>query len=145
LRDGGDTCGEGVTRRAEADRLAIDKDLALIGLVDAADDLGQGRLSGAILPNQPMHFPGANGQRNLIERLDAAEALGEVARFDEGRVLDCVGRIHGRRGPLSRSPSPQPSPVEPEEGVPTSKGRQGWQLDSRPRSPLPARRERGWG
>ena len=56
LEHGRDAAIERVARAVERDRLAIDQKLALGRLVNARQDLDQGRLAGAIVAEQAMNF-----------------------------------------------------------------------------------------
>ena len=49
-------------RRVDPDRLALDEDLALVGVVEAVEDAHQGRLAGAVLAEQRVHLPCARGR-----------------------------------------------------------------------------------
>jgi hypothetical protein len=60
-----------VRRRARARR----------GFVETREDLDERRLARTVLPKQPMHFPGADGQIDAAERVYAAELLGEVTNL----------------------------------------------------------------
>ena len=62
-------------RRADFDRLAIEQDLALVGLVDAGEDLHQRRLAGAVLAHQRMHFAGVQLQPDPVQRANARKRL----------------------------------------------------------------------
>jgi hypothetical protein len=48
----GDAGRGGDVRRGEADRLAVERDVAGVGLVDAGEDLDQRRLAGAVLADE---------------------------------------------------------------------------------------------
>ena len=52
LVDHADAGGDRVARAAERDRLAVDQDLALVGLVEAVQDVHQRGLAGAVLAEQ---------------------------------------------------------------------------------------------
>ena len=82
LGDAGDAAAEGIGGAGEADRLAIDQDLAAIGVVDATQDLHQGALTGAIFADhrQDLAPPGADG--HIVESDHSAEPLADGARFD---------------------------------------------------------------
>ena len=54
LVDDDDVGAERVAGVAEVDDLAVEVDLALVGLVDAGDDLRQRRLAGAVLAHEPV-------------------------------------------------------------------------------------------
>ena len=60
---------------AEHRRLAVDAQLAAVGLMDAGEDLHQGRLAGAVLAEQGVHLATAQQDRSVDERADRAERL----------------------------------------------------------------------
>ena len=49
-----------------------------VGPDGAAEHPDQGRFAGAVGAEQPMHLAGGDGQRNVVERADAAERLADV-------------------------------------------------------------------
>ena len=55
-RDAGSSASRG---RAEVRRLAVDEELALVGLVHAGEDLDQRRLAGAVVAEHAGHLAGA--------------------------------------------------------------------------------------
>ncbi len=77
-------------RRAQAfDRAALEEHgRALLGLMDAADDLDQRALAAAVLAGQAQHFAPPDVEADVVERFDAAELLGDVFEMQER----CVGR-----------------------------------------------------
>ena len=85
---------ERVLREAvDRDRLAIKADLALVDRVDASDRLDQGRLAGAVIPDQRHHLTGAGAEVDPLKRLHLAKALGDTAQLERRRAL---GRGEGR-------------------------------------------------
>jgi hypothetical protein len=61
LVDGGDSMPLGVAGRADRDRFTRYPDFTSIGLVDAGDDLDEGRLSGPVLAEQGVDLPWVQG------------------------------------------------------------------------------------
>ena len=59
----------------ETGRLAGDEDLAGVGLVDAAQNLHQRRLAGAVLADQADDLAGPDLDRDVLQRVNAGEAL----------------------------------------------------------------------
>ena len=86
---------------ADRDRLAGEEDLATVRLVDSGDDLDEGRLAGAVLAEERVHLARIERQRNVLERLRRAEALGDVPHLEDGR------------GGASPSAAPTLSPPQP--------------------------------
>ena len=84
-----------VERAVEAHGLAVDDDLALVGLDDAREDLDQRALAGPVLPEQPDDHPGHDHAVRVIERDDARVALHDALDLDERRPLasDGVGGV----------------------------------------------------
>ena len=65
-------------RERQAHRLAVDQQLAVVGIVEARQDLDQRRLARAVLPEQAVHLAGENAQVDARRACVAAEALGQV-------------------------------------------------------------------
>ncbi len=59
-------------------RLAAEEQAALVGLLEAADDLHQRRLAGAVVAEQPQHLALAQVQAEVAQRDDGPEALRDV-------------------------------------------------------------------
>ena len=76
-------------------RLAAQEHLALVGLLEAADDLHQRRLAGAVVAEQPQHLALAQVQADVAQRDDRPEALGDVLHAE-----DVVRPQPPRRAPL---------------------------------------------
>ena len=64
--------------------------LALVGLLEPADDLHQRRLARAVVAEQPEDLALAQVQVDVAQRGDRAEALGDV--LDAQDVVGCRGR-----------------------------------------------------
>ena len=86
---------------ANCDLAAVEQHPALVGPVDAGDDLDQRRLAGAVLAHQRVDLAGLEVERDVVERLDAGEGL--------ARALD--GEPHLSRPRPHRAPA-----VEPDRG-----------------------------
>ena len=65
------------------DRPSGERDLARVGVVDARKDLDQGRLAGAVLPEQRMNFAAADVEVDAIERDRRGETLDEPGHDEE--------------------------------------------------------------
>jgi hypothetical protein len=72
-----------VLGRGRLVRLATEEELALVGLVDAGQQLHQRRLAGAVLADQREHLAGAQVEVHVLERLDAGEALGDALDMEQ--------------------------------------------------------------
>ena len=70
-------------RVGDLDRLALEADLAAIGLVDAGQDLHEGRLAGAVLTDERVDLPRSQLEGRIDERADAREFLGDPGHLDE--------------------------------------------------------------
>ena len=86
LVDGGNAAIEGVARRAEGDRLAVQADFSGVGREHAGEDLDQRRLAGAVVAEQAGHLAGVHGQRDARQRLDRAKGLADIARREQRRA-----------------------------------------------------------
>ena len=88
-----DAAGAGIPRIGEANALAVHQDRATGWLVEAGEHLDQRRLAGAIVAQQADDLAGQDRQRDVVERVDAGEALGDVAQFDKG-VVRSIGNSY---------------------------------------------------
>ena len=69
---------ERALRRARIhDRLALEQDLAGIGGENAGDEIEERRLAGAVRPDQRVDVAGRHLELEIVERVEAAEALGQ--------------------------------------------------------------------
>jgi hypothetical protein len=68
----------------EADTLAADDDVARVLLVEAAQDLDEGALAGAVVADEPEHLPRAQDEVDTAEDDERAEALGHAAHLERG-------------------------------------------------------------
>ena len=78
-----------VLRAVDRDRLAVEEDLAAVGVVDAGDALDQRRLAGAVVADERHHLACSHLEVDVGERLDRAEVLRHSAELEErfgGRV-----------------------------------------------------------
>ncbi len=85
LVDGGDAAVQGLARGGEADRFAVDEELALGVLVQPGDDLDEGGLAGAVVAEHAGHPSGVDGEVDAVQGADGAVGLAGAAQFDEGR------------------------------------------------------------
>ena len=87
-------------RRAELGRLAVDQDLALVGPVEAVEDVHQRRLAGAVLAEERVHLALAQVEVDAVVRDDAGEPLRDPAEL-ENRPL-----VHPRRSYCAEADAP---------------------------------------
>ena len=87
--------------------LALEKDFAFIGSVNAREDLDQGALAAPVFACEAVDLGGANGETDVGEGAHSSEALADSAHLDEvGRILrsdrleaaGCGGHMLGRAG-----------------------------------------------
>ena len=90
LGDEGDPAFERLARRPEADRLALEDELSLVGRDDAGDDLAERRLAGSVLADEGVNGADPDLHRNLVQRPRAAEGLAYPADVE----VDALGS-HG--------------------------------------------------
>src|SRR5258706_1920549 len=74
---------ERVARRREGDRLAVDREGAVVGRVDAREGLDQGRLAGAVVAEQAVDLARPDRERYALEGDDGTEVLRDVAGLEE--------------------------------------------------------------
>jgi len=86
-----DPAAAGVGRRGEADLLAVDDDPAPVRRLGPGQDLGQGRLAGGVVADQPQHLPRLEPEIDPPQRLDRPEALGDPLHQDEGALRRWAG------------------------------------------------------
>ena len=77
--DDDDAGRERVARRTEPARRAVDAELAVIRLIDAAQNLYQRRLAGAVLADDRVHFAGHDVEVDAVENAVADERLANSA------------------------------------------------------------------
>ena len=79
----GDARRHGAGDRELRMRRAVDADQPFARLDDAAQDLHQGRLAGAVLADQRQHLAALDAQADAIERLHAGIGLADRYEFEE--------------------------------------------------------------
>ena len=85
LMDDADAGRDRIARTLEADGRAVEPQLALVGAIDAGDDLDQRRFAGAVLAEQRVDRAAAHRQRYVLQRLHAGEGLLNPARLEAER------------------------------------------------------------
>ena len=88
------------------DRRAVDEDVARVRLLDAPDDLHQGRLAGAVLAEQRDHLAGVHVEADASQRVHARKPLVDVPKLKNRRahdVTDSATRVSGRAAPRASS------------------------------------------
>jgi hypothetical protein len=83
LVDHGDPGREGFGGGAENVGDAVDDDVARIGTMNTGEDLAQGRFAGSVFTHEAVAFAAGQTERDVGERGDAAEGLGDGAELDE--------------------------------------------------------------
>ena len=63
-----DPARDRLLRRRHPDGLALDQDLALVGVVEAVEDVHERRLPGAVLAEQRMHLAAAEVEVDVVVR-----------------------------------------------------------------------------
>ena len=96
-RDAGRLCGFG---RVELHRPPLDQDLPAVGLVDAGQDLDQGRLAGAVLADQGGHAAGPKREFGPFQGCHARKQLADAAQFEKRGAVHASGprRVRPARG-----------------------------------------------
>ena len=77
------------------DGLAVEANLALVGLIQAVEDFHQRGLARAVLAQQRVDFPGAQVEVHVVVGDQRPEALGDPAQFDG---LEVHWNLQGRPG-----------------------------------------------
>ena len=93
-----------VGRAVDPDGLAVDADLAAVGLQDAVDDVHQGGFSRAVLAGERMDFSRMQIELAATQRADRAKGFGDVGKLQKGRRQTVMRRSGKGRcaPPLSR-------------------------------------------
>ena len=86
LVDHADAVADRLARGADADRLAVDADLAGVGFVEAVEDRHQRRLAGAVLADDAVDDAALDDEIDVVVGVNRAEALVDADEFDGGRV-----------------------------------------------------------
>ena len=84
-----------VLRAVDRDGLAVEDDLAAVGVVDAGDALDQRRLAGAVVTDERHHLTCSHLEVDLGECLDRAEVLRHSPELEEWFGGRCGGRCGG--------------------------------------------------
>ncbi len=92
LVDDRDPALGGVARAVEEDVLAVDRQRSAVGLMDAAEDLDQRRLPGAVLADERMGLAGVELQGHVLQGVHAGERLAGV------RSATAIGSARAHRG-----------------------------------------------
>ena len=81
----------GVPGPLEADRLAIDLDLARIGLDQAVENIHQCAFAGAVLADERVDLPGKDREVDAVIGQDAGELLYDATHFNGDLVHSAPG------------------------------------------------------
>ena len=148
-----DATALGVDRPLQFDGRAVELQDAAGRRQMAADDLHQGRLSGAVLADDRMDFARADIQRNVAQHLDRPERTRQADRFQNGRRrsrrgarstgiglrLDWLARLRHPlpSGDFAEADMPaRPSPLRPIRKAPTCIGLEREEFEVEPRPAL---------
>jgi hypothetical protein len=71
-----------VAGAGERDSLAVDQDLALVGVVEPVEHVHQGALAGAVLPEQGVDLARLDDEVDGVVGDQVAEALGDAAKLE---------------------------------------------------------------
>ena len=104
LMDHADAVAIASPRRADADRLAVDADLAGVGVVEAVEDRHQRRLAGAVLADDAVDDAALDDEIDVLVGVDRAEALVDADQLDRGGGSGLGRHAHLRvAGPSSEA------------------------------------------
>src|SRR3954470_23726921 len=113
LVDGLDPQPARVERRVQLDRLALEDDLAGVGLVHAGQRLDQRRLAGAVVADERDDLAGVDGEARAAQGADAAEAFDDVLGFEQGLGHQAgsfsMAETAGSSSALAKSPAATPA------------------------------------
>jgi len=95
----GDAVLQGLPRRAQVHRTAVQAQLAGIRGIDSSDDLHEGRLAGTVFADESVHRTALDPKGYVIQGHDSGERLADVADFKEAASRRVGGQAHGRSVP----------------------------------------------
>ena len=94
LQGAGDAQTSQLVRLEPLEPLAAPAQDALVGIDEPADDVEQGRLTGAVGADHPQHLTRLDEQRHGVQRRQAAEADRDAVHVEASRAA--AGFVHGR-------------------------------------------------
>ena len=94
LMDDGDTAAASIEGAMQDNLLAGNAKKAAVGLVDAGQDLDEGRFASAILANKGMDFAVIEGEIDAPECLNRAKVFGDIAQRDDRLRKGCRNLAH---------------------------------------------------
>ena len=97
-----------VPRRVDPDGLALEEDPAVVRVVEAVEDVHQGRLPRAVLAQERVHLSLPEVEVDVVVRDDSREALGDAAELENRRFVGHAEVILGggqRPPPRKRRPT----------------------------------------
>ena len=95
------------------DRRVADHELAVVGRVDAGEQVEQGGLARPVGADDTGDGPGLGGERHVVDRDDAAERLGELAGLKPARTRTSPSLWRLGLMRLSRAIAPSTPPSTP--------------------------------
>ena len=96
LEHDADTLPSDAVRRPAGDVDAIQQHPAIVGLLDAQDQLHHGRFAGSVRPDQSEDLPRADLQADVVHRDQAAEALADVLHIQQRPLATRAPIVAGR-------------------------------------------------
>ena len=72
---------DGVARGVKFDRLAVDQNLAAVGVIESTQNVHQGRLARAIFTQQGEDFAAPRVDADVVVHQHTRELFGDVAHF----------------------------------------------------------------
>ena len=103
LVDHADAGADRVLGRADRPLLAADQDGAAVGMVEAVEDVHQGRFAGPVLADDAVDRAGGDHEVDRLIGVDRTEPLVDAAQLDSGRRAHWLVASFSRLGPPSRS------------------------------------------
>ena len=95
LVHGLDSQTPGLHWRIDRDLVAADQDLALVGAHHATEDLDQGRLAGAVVPEQGENLTLGELQRHVVQRQRRAVALVQPLHLERRPAVGALALARG--------------------------------------------------
>ncbi len=83
---------DGIFRAGDFDRLAVDQDRSGIHGMESVENLHQGALAGAVLPQQSVDLACFDGQVNIVVGHDSGESLDDLPHRECGQMLLLIER-----------------------------------------------------
>ena len=95
LVDHADPVIDRILRRMQTDRLPLDQNLALVGVVEAVEDVHESRFPGAVLPEEGVHLAATEIEVDAVVCDDPGKSLRDPAELENRSLVNHAAVILG--------------------------------------------------